>query len=168
MITYFETFSLDNVRICQSALCQLYRMWGMCLAWVLNIQVLASCFIERTEGNAEEFRYPDRYFSRDSSPLTTEYTAYYHCIAILHIVAISLLCKPRNILFTELCLMYAKCEHSNKLFPILSRVSGSVRMFLCRKKCLFYSAPPCSKQSLMSETTLKCLELTACRSMTHS
>jgi len=49
--------------------------------------------------------------------------------------------------------MYAKCEHSTELFPVLNRVSGSVRMFLGRKKCLFYAAPPCNKQSLMSQTT---------------
>ena len=101
-----------------------------------------------------KFRYPDRYFSRDSSQLTTEYKAYYHCIAILHIAVISLLYKHRNMFLTELCLIYAKCERSSKLFPLLSRVSGSVRMFVVLKKCLFYAAPPCNKQSLMSQTTL--------------
>ena len=101
-----------------------------------------------------KFRYPDRYFSRDSSQLTTEYKAYYHCIAILHIVVISLLCKHRNVFVIELCFMYAECEDGNKMFPVLSRVSRSVRMFLGRKKCLFYAAPPCNKQSLVSQTTL--------------
>ena len=40
LLTFCDHF-FRNVRICQSALCQLYRMWGMCLAWVLNIQVLS-------------------------------------------------------------------------------------------------------------------------------
>jgi len=101
-----------------------------------------------------KFRYPDRYLSRDCSRLTTEYKAYYHCIAILHIVVISLLWKHRNIFFTKLCLVYAKCEHSNKMFPMRIRVSGSVRMFRGRKKCLLYATPSCNKQFLMSQTNV--------------